>query len=156
MISTTPILQAAPTSLTYQGAFAGANPADQTVKVTVSGGSAGFTVTSDSPWLTVSESGNVTPATLTVHVNTTGLAVGTYMGNLTLRPSNGDNYTIPIPVTLNVNNPNALTAAPATLISWFRERVKALRRRRHSRCKAPACRSSSASPPASPTAEPTG
>jgi uncharacterized protein (TIGR03437 family) len=116
VVSNNPILTATPSMLTYTASFAGANPNDQVINVTTVGGPVGFTVTSDSPWLTASSSANATPATLIVHVNVTGLAVGGYTGNLTLRPTNGDNYTIPIPVILNIVNPFQVAAAPSTLL----------------------------------------
>jgi trimeric autotransporter adhesin len=119
VVSNNPILQASPSALTYSAAFAGTNPTDQVVNVTVKGGPVGFTVTSDSSWLTVSASANSAPATLLVHANTTNLPVGAYAGILTLRPTNGDNYTIPIPVTLNLNNALQVTAAPSTLLFSF-------------------------------------
>jgi len=116
VVSNNPILTATPSMLTYTASFAGANPNDQVINLTTVGGSVGFTVASDSSWLTASPSANATPATIIVHVNITGLAVGGYTGNLTLRPTNGDNYTIPIPVILNVINPFQVAAAPSTLL----------------------------------------
>lgn len=119
VVSTNPILTATPSTLTYTAMFAGPNPTDQVINVTTVGGSVSFNLSSNSPWLTATPSSNSTPSTVIVHVNTAGLAVGAYTGMITLTPANGDNYTIPIVVTLNIVNALQITAAPTTLLFSF-------------------------------------
>ncbi len=119
VVSNSGLLQLSKNSLSYTSQFANNPPPDQQVNVTASSGSLGFTFTSDSSWLTASASGNTTPATITVHVNPTGLLVQTYNGTITVRPTNGDNYTQTIAVSLNVVNGSAVTAGPPNLLFTY-------------------------------------
>ena len=118
VISANALLTVSNNSLTFNAQFAGTAPPDQTVTVsaTGTGGSVGFSFSSDSPWLTASESSGNTPSTLTVHVSPTGLAVGPYTGKITIRPTNGDNYSQVITVNLTVANASQLTAGPPVLL----------------------------------------
>lgn len=115
-----PLLRLSTNTLSFTAAFAGAPVAAQTAIVASSGATqVGFTVTSSQSWLTASASATTTPATLTVQVNPAGLSIQTYTGTLTLAPTNGDNYTETITVTLNVTSPSQLEAAPnAVLFSY--------------------------------------
>lgn len=123
VVSNNPLLKLQFNALTFNAQFAGAAPADQTVNIstTTGAGNVGFTVQLDSnaPWLTASSSGTTTPAVLTVHVNPAGLQVGTYTGVITVRPSNGDNYSQTITVTANIGNAAQVTAGPPLLVFAF-------------------------------------
>ena len=119
LIATTyPFLQLSTTSLSYSAQFGSPQaPPDQPVAVAASdSGSVGFTFTSDSPWLSATASPASTPSTLTVHVNPAGLPVGTVSGNLTIFPTNGDNYAETISVTLMVVASSQLSAGPSQLL----------------------------------------
>ncbi len=112
-----PLLKLSANVLTFTSAFAGSPAAAQSVIVASSGSSqVGFSVSSSESWLTASASANTTPATLTVQINPTGLSIQTYTGTLTITPTNGDNYTETITVTLNVTSPSQLVAAPNALL----------------------------------------
>jgi uncharacterized protein (TIGR03437 family) len=120
VVSPNPLLMLSTNTLNYSAQFAGTAPPDQMVNVTATGtgGSVGFTLTFDptAPWLTATESSGNTPATLTVHVSPTGLAVGNYTGKLTIRPSDGENYSQVLTVNLTVANASQLTAGPPLLL----------------------------------------
>jgi len=118
VVSNNPLLKLSTNVLSFNASFAGQNPSDQQVQVTTTGGagSVGFTFSSDSSWLTATSSGSTTPATLTIHSNTQGLQVGAYTGTITLRPTNGDQYTESIVVTLTVGNTSTLVAGPPALV----------------------------------------
>jgi trimeric autotransporter adhesin len=118
VVSPNPLLMLSTNTLTYNAQFAGTAPPDQTVTVTATGtgGSVGFSFNSDSTWLTATESNGNTPSTLTVHVSPTGLAVGSYTGKITIRPSDGENYSQVLTVNLTVANASQLTAAPPVLL----------------------------------------
>jgi len=116
VVTNNPILQTSTTSLAFNGVFAGQPPIDQTVSLGAVGGSVGFTVTTDAAWLSTSSSAATTPAQISVHATTAGLSVGSYNGNFVIRPTNGDNYALTIPVSLTVSNPLKVTASPATLL----------------------------------------
>ena len=118
VVSANALLTLATNTLNYTAQFAGTPPADQTVAVTAvgTGPAVGFNYNSDSSWLSATTSGNVTPATLTVHVTPAGLLVGNYVGRITIRPANGENYQQVLTVNLTVANASQLTAAPPVLL----------------------------------------
>jgi uncharacterized protein (TIGR03437 family) len=116
VVSNNPILEISRTSLVFTGPFGGPAPVDQVVNLTASGASVGFTVASDAPWLLALPSANATPAQVTIQANTGGLPVGSYSGTVSIRPTNGDNYALPIRVLLTITNPLQVTASPATLL----------------------------------------
>ena len=92
-------LSVTPNSLSFSANQGSSNPASSTVNVTNTGtGALGFTVASDSSWLTASPAGGNTPQALTVAVNTSGLAPGSYTGHLTVTSS----ATQDLPVTITV------------------------------------------------------
>jgi len=70
--------------------------------------------TADCPWLTVNDtSGTLEPGqstTITLEVNAAGLNSGRYRAHLLLTSNDPDRHTLLIPVQLNVNIPNDLTA----------------------------------------------
>ena len=99
-----------PTSLTFN---APPQPASQTITLAgYQGAGVGFTLASDSPWLSVTTNQSVTPAVLTVTATLGTLAGATYQGNITVVPSQG--IALTIPVTFQVGA-NTLTATPASL-----------------------------------------
>jgi uncharacterized protein (TIGR03437 family) len=121
IVSTNPILTISTNTLTFTAQFSGSAPPDQTVNVTTVGVGAGigYTISSDSSWLTASTTSPTTPSVLTVHVNPSGLLVGSYIGKITLRPATGENYSQVITVNLTVANASQLTAGPPLLLfSW--------------------------------------
>jgi uncharacterized protein (TIGR03437 family) len=92
-------------------------PANQTVSLTGAGGaSIGFSVTSDSTWLSATANPGYTPSTLTVTVNALNLPTGTYQGNIIVTPTQGS--PLQIPVALQVGT-NTLTAMPDSLAFAF-------------------------------------
>jgi len=112
-------------SLSFNAAFAGQSPPSQTVQVstTGSGGSVGFSANPSSAsasWLNVSTSSNsasqANPATLTISVNSGSLPVGNTTGSITVTPTNGDNYTETITVSVTVSNAAQITVGPSTLL----------------------------------------
>jgi hypothetical protein len=104
IIGFNPIIQVSDNSLIYSITQGQAAPASQTVQVTSFGTGAAvpFVVSSSATWLSATASANSAPATITVSVNPTGLLPGAYFGIVTVKPSNGDSYTVPIYVNLTV------------------------------------------------------
>lgn len=123
VVSNNPLLSISNNSLAFVAQFgSGTTPAGQSVTVTTVGSntaSVGFSYSSNETWLTASAASFSTPATLTVNVNPAGLAVGNYAGDITIRPSNGDNYSLTIAVSLTVNNSVQLTAGPGALLFGY-------------------------------------
>ncbi len=110
-------IAAAPASLSFTQASGGAPPAAQTINVT-STGTANFQVTtstaSGGAWLSVNPTGGSAPGTLSVSVNGSSLAAGTYTGSIGISSSDVNNGPVVIPVTFTVTAP-ALTLTPASV-----------------------------------------
>jgi uncharacterized protein (TIGR03437 family) len=89
---------ASPTTLSFNYTVGTAAPAAQSFQIS-SSGSASFSVTtpSSASWLQVSPTSGSTPATLSVSINTQGLAAGNYSAAIT------------------INSPSATTAAAASV-----------------------------------------
>ncbi len=107
-------VSAAPAALNFGGPAGGASPATQTIAI--ANAASGATAASDSPWLTVTQ-----PApNVTATVNTTGLAAGTYNGNITITSGTAPGTSqITIPVTLTVGSPaTPVIAAVTSAISY--------------------------------------
>ena len=106
-----PTALASPLSLSFTGVSNSAPSDPQIVNVTSFIASLGFTVTSDSTWLTATGN-NTTPSALKVVADPTGLAPGTYSGSLTLAA--GPTTLAIVYVTFTVNLPVAPKLAVQT------------------------------------------
>jgi uncharacterized protein (TIGR03437 family) len=73
-----------PSQLTFVAPSGGAAPGPQTLTLTSTGTPLGFTAAAGSYWLSVTPTAGTTPATLTVSVNTNGLANGLYNGTINI------------------------------------------------------------------------
>jgi outer membrane protein assembly factor BamB len=111
--TSTPILTTAPTSLSFSATVGGANPAIANLSVTNTGaGSLSFTSASNQTWASVTPASGTAPVTEQVSVSITGLAAGTYMGQITITAPGAAGSPAVIPVTLIVS-----TAAPVLSVS---------------------------------------
>ena len=97
-----PNLTASPLSLAFSYQSGGTTPAAQNVSLTSSGTPLSYTAVSSAGWLTVTPGTGTTPGSLSVSVNPTGLAVGTYTGNVTVTSAGASNSSQKITVTLGV------------------------------------------------------
>ncbi|MEZ5351023.1 MAG: hypothetical protein R2762_00170 [Bryobacteraceae bacterium] len=117
------VRQAAPTlavsrdTLSFAFTPGSAVPAAQQVQVTSSGDPVPFSgtvsTTSGGNWITAASSSATTPATLTITVNPTGLAAGTYTGTVNVTSTASASNTRAIAVTLTV------ASIPAPSITTF-------------------------------------
>ena len=113
--STLPSITISPASLapvSFQ--TGGANPAAQTIQLSLSNGSvttfnASASATTGGAWLSVSPTSGTTPANIVVSVNPTGLAVGTYTGSVSISVPGAGNSPLNLPITLTVSAPVAAT-----------------------------------------------
>ena len=117
-----PNLTASPTSLSFAYTIGGTAPAAKPISV----GSSTSTVltytaaaSASANWLSAIGGGN-TPGNVSVAVNPTGLAAGTYNGSVTLTSAGAGNSPMTVPVTLTVTAApppptTSLTVSPATL-----------------------------------------
>ena len=101
-----------PSSLNYAATQGAANPANQNISLTNSGGILNWTVSDDASWLTVSPASGSGSSTLTTSVNTAGLTAGTYNGTLTVSAAGTSSKTVT--VTLTVNAP----ATSSATMTW--------------------------------------
>jgi len=93
------VTTASPTSLTF-AASVGQNPsAPQSVSI---GGASGvsFAAQTSASWIVVSPTSGVTPASLSVKVDPTGLAAGSYFGSIAISGVGAASLSIPVSVTI--------------------------------------------------------
>ncbi|MGA2116146.1 MAG: IPT/TIG domain-containing protein [Bryobacteraceae bacterium] len=126
-VTSTSTLSASPSALTFSYTTGATAPTGQTVSVTASGSTpVNFTVaystTSGGSWLILTNtSGNniasgateTTGFSFVASVNPTNLPAGPYSGTITLTPSGGTAFTIP--VTLTVTSGSTVSASPTSL-----------------------------------------
>jgi len=108
-----PAVTATPASLTFSSQLGGSPPAQQTLQLSGPAGAALFFIaaaTSAANWLSVSSTTGSTPASLTVSVAPAGLAIGTYIGAITLDPGA---LTIPVLLAVTSAAPNVTAVVNA-------------------------------------------
>ncbi len=99
-----PTIGVSPASLSFSATVGGANPANQSLSITnTGGGTLNWTASSNATWLSVSPASGTAPSTATVPVNIAGLAVGTYNGAITISATGASNTPVTVPVTLTVS-----------------------------------------------------
>ncbi|HLH08324.1 MAG TPA: N,N-dimethylformamidase beta subunit family domain-containing protein [Terriglobales bacterium] len=97
------ILSVAPAALVFTGNQGGSNPNAGTISITNAGnGALSYTTSSDSAWLTASPATGTAPQQLQISANTSGLAIGTYTGHITITASGAQNSPTTVTVVLNV------------------------------------------------------
>lgn len=103
-----------PSALLFSAALGAADPPAQSFTVTAASGPArAFTASTNTPWLSVTALAAETPAVVQVQARPAGLAPGTYLGSVTLTPSNGNPVNLPVQLTVNpITEP---PSAPAQL-----------------------------------------
>ncbi len=114
-----PVFSTAPTTISFS-AMQEVNPASQSLSITNTGGfalnwTATVSTASGGNWLSVTPSGGTTPGTPAASVNTSGLAVGTYRGTITVRVTGVVNSPQLVTVTLTVSSDTASPTAPTSL-----------------------------------------
>ena len=105
---TNPSLAISPGSLSFAYQAGSANPADQTILLTLTGGAGlAFTAAATSAgWLSVNPPGGSAPASLAVSVNPAGLLAGMYSGVILITTSAGTTGSSQnVAVTLTVSTP---------------------------------------------------
>lgn len=111
---------AMPASLSFSYQIGAALPAAQAVSVRASSGTPSYTAAispSDILWMTVIPDSGALPASLSVRVNPTGLAVGTYVAHIDVAVAGMANPTS-APVTLTVTAPPPTLALSATTVNF--------------------------------------
>ncbi len=116
------VLTASPNPVLFGYQIGSSAPAPQTLAVTSSAGSLAFSAAPGVPnggnWLAVSPAQGATPANLSVSVNVSGLAAGTYNGSITITAEGASNLTVPVTLTITLPAANLLpTPAAITFTS---------------------------------------
>ena len=101
-----------PSNLNYTATQGAANPVNQAISLTNTGGVSNWTVSDNASWLAVSPASGSDSSTLTASVNTAGLTAGTYNGTLTVSSAGSSSKTLA--VTLTVNAP----ATSSVTLTW--------------------------------------
>jgi ASPM-SPD-2-Hydin domain-containing protein len=112
------VISAAPTALSFVAAVNGSAPAAETATfIATPATPLPFTMTATQPWITMSASSGVTKSTIQFGVNTTGMAVGTYSGQVVVTPTGAGNppMTIPVSLTISTATPGTLSASVGSL-----------------------------------------
>jgi hypothetical protein len=113
----TPAIGVSPANLSFSFQTGGTTPAAQTIAVSSSGTAFSYSIATSAAWLSATPSSGTTPGNVGVSVNPSGLAAGTYTGNVTITASGTSNSPLSVPVTLTVTAPAAPTigVSPANL-----------------------------------------
>lgn len=114
------ILTPTPASLSFTWVTGGTLPAAQTIAVKAGSSTAAFTTAiapAGTQWITITPGAGNLPASLSVLVNPSGLAIGTYVADLQLSAT-GFSSTLSIPVTLTVEPALPTLVLSATTLSF--------------------------------------
>ena len=113
-----PVIGLSAASFNFTGQQGGANPAGQSLSISNSGGGTlGWTAATNQSWLTVSSASGTAPSTVTVSVNTAGLAAGSYSGTVTVSAPGASNTPQTVAVSLTVTSP-PLPPDPGVVFRW--------------------------------------
>jgi hypothetical protein len=112
MVTAAPTISLSPSSLSYAATQGAANPVNQSISLTNTGGTVNWNVSDNVSWLAVSPASGSGSSMLAAIVNTTGLAVGTHTGTLTVSAAGTSSKTVA--VTLIVNAP----ATSSVTLTW--------------------------------------
>jgi len=101
-----------PAALSFSAIAGGASPASQTLSIHntgtgVLGFSAAAVTSADPAWLTLSAGSGIAPTSLTVSVNSAGLAPGQYAGAVAVNAPDAVDAAVSVPVTLTLLSPPA-------------------------------------------------
>jgi len=108
-----PVLSVSPDNLVFAGQTGNVTPVSLPLSVAnTGGGTLSWTASDNAAWLSVSPGNGTAPSTLTVSVDTAGLAAGTYDGAVTIVSAGAAGSPGVVPVTLTVTD-----SPPAPVLS---------------------------------------
>ena len=117
-ISNSPLLTVAPNALKFTYQFGGAIPPTQTITPSSTSTAISYSVVPQATggnWLTVNPVAGTTPNPITVGVDPSGLAAGTYTGTVSVTGTGTGNAAQSVPVTLTITNNPILTVSNSSL-----------------------------------------
>ena len=107
-VTAAPLLTLSPASLTFTAA------GTQSVSIGSTGTALPYTTSSNAAWLTALPAAGTTPGTLSISVNPTSLAPGSYTGLITVTPTGAAAQSVS--VTLTLAPPAQLSLSPSALM----------------------------------------
>ena len=109
-----PAIGASPTSLTFAATQGGANPANQTLTISnTGGGTLNWSVSDSAAWLTASPTSGTGNGAVTLTATTSTLTASSYTGTVTIAATGAT--SVIIPVTFVVAAPPAIGMSPSSL-----------------------------------------
>src|SRR5206468_2489763 len=109
-----PAIGASPTSLSFAATQGGANPANQTVSLSnTGGGTLSWSASDNAAWLSLTPASGTGNATVTLTAATGTLTAGSYSGVITLSATGAANMTVP--VTFTVAAAPTISLSPTSL-----------------------------------------
>ena len=121
VVSTAPVLNGTPASLSFVETSTKLK-GSQTVSIVSTGSALTFSssISSATPWLSAIGSGT-TPQSVTVSVDATGLAPGTYQGTVLISSAGAANSPLSVPVSLVVMETASLQATPTPVSFSYKQ-----------------------------------
>ena len=104
VLTATPTLSATPTALSFLATSGGVTAGPQAINVTSSLPGLQVAASSDSPWLIVPSTIAYAPGSISISADPTGLAPGTYQGNVSLLSPGLTSVLTTVHVTFRVNS----------------------------------------------------
>jgi hypothetical protein len=124
-VSAPPTVSATPATLTFTWRVGDPNPASQTLTVNPATPALAFgvTVSPANAWLSATPATGTTPGTVTVSINPTGLAAGSYTGTVTVAGTGSAAGSTAVAVSLTVTAPLPTIARVVNAASYLANAV---------------------------------
>jgi hypothetical protein len=108
-VTAPPAVTLSPATLSFTATQGAANPSNQNVTVSSTGGTVNWTAGDNAAWLSVSPGSGTNSGTVTASVNTAGLTAGTYNGTITVTATGGTPKTVGVTLTVNPQTTSSAT-----------------------------------------------
>jgi hypothetical protein len=118
----TPMIKITPDTLTFSAYAGGSNPVGQGAMITNTGnGTLEWNAAEATTWLSLSSASGTAPSGFTVNIDITGLAPGSYVGDVTVTSAGAFNSPQVLKVILHINNPVDIKLTPDSLNFYARK-----------------------------------
>jgi hypothetical protein len=118
----TPIIKITPDTLKFSAYAGGSSPSGLSAMITNTGnGTLDWNASEATTWLSLSSTSGSAPSGFTANVDITGLAPGTYLGDVTITAAGASNSPQVLKVILHINNPVDIKLTPDSLSFYARK-----------------------------------
>jgi len=101
-----------PSTLNFSATFGAGDPADLSLNITNGGsGTLTWSATNSKTWLSITPAAGTAPSSITVSVNTSGLAAGTYSDTITVTAPGASGSPKYVPVSLQITSEGGLVVS---------------------------------------------